>query len=155
MKFRLVPSLVVAVLVASLVAMTGATAQATPRDRSSQSTVVGAGSPAGADGTVGTQAAWDCPSQHICIFSERDGLGNMKAFFFCGFVDLGLIDYPGGGKWNDKTSSVYNNQTPNTTSILYNWNGVNNWIQVTTIGAGVKRNMSASTNDIVDGIKVC
>jgi len=44
------------------------------------------------------------------------GRGFQLSFTDCTFVDLAQIWYPTGGWWNDKTSSIYNNQSRNTTT---------------------------------------
>jgi hypothetical protein len=107
----------------------------------------------------------NCAYYYLCLFSESDFTGYKLSLYYCGFVDLGRINFPGGGKWNDKTSSIVNHQTPNTASGFYNWDGVSQWVYVTGLwsygsfgeyddGVGIMRSLGPD-NDIIDGVHVC
>ncbi|HZM74859.1 MAG TPA: hypothetical protein VFC19_03985 [Candidatus Limnocylindrales bacterium] len=104
---------------------------------------------------IGPQA-YSCAYEWVCLYSEANGEGYKLSFYYCGFEDLGRWDFPSGGKWNDKTTSIYNHQTDGTYSIFYNWNGVNAWDQLFGLTAPRTRNLvGTSNNDKIDGIHVC
>jgi hypothetical protein len=107
-------------------------------------------------GTVSPMSAWSCSYLYLCLYSEDGGLGYRLSLYYCGFVDLGTINFPGGGKWNDKASSAYNHQSPNATSYFYNWDGVYRWVQVGSLQPGwIESFVVAGINDIIDGVHVC
>jgi hypothetical protein len=114
-------------------------------------------------GTINVQDA-HCPFQYLCAYQHRDFGGAELNFLTCGREwNLGNYAFPGGGWWNDKISSVINNQTPGTRSFFYNHISSNNWTRVLSINAGnYLRNLAFDTaegggnlNDIIDGVHVC
>ena len=102
---------------------------------------------------------WDCAYQYLCLYQNASFGGYKIRFLQCGFMDLGTISFPTGGKWNDKVTSYINNQTTNTTSIFYNWNGVErSWDYLFSSSAtNYDYNIGTSRgyNDIIDGVHVC
>lgn len=102
---------------------------------------------------------WDCAYQYLCLYQNATFGGYKIRFLQCGFVDLGTISFPTGGKWNDKVTSYINNQTTNTTSIFYNWNGVERtWDYLFSSSAtdyDYNIGTSLGFNDIIDGVHVC
>lgn len=109
--------------------------------------------------------SWNtCTYKYLCLFSEARYSGYKLSLYNCGFVDLGRIDFPGGGKWNDKMSSFVNNQTNDTKSSFYNWDGQYSWDIATLYddGTGVNWFYALSylanlgdSNDQIDGARVC
>jgi hypothetical protein len=107
----------------------------------------------------------ECPFQYLCAYQHSDFGGAELNFLTCGREwNLGRLAFPGGGFWNDKISSVINNQTPNTPSFFYDYTGSGNvWVRVLSINSGhYLRNLAFDTaegggglNDRIDGVHVC
>jgi len=111
-----------------------------------------------------TGAPPGCNYGDLCVYSNARQLPLPQGGWYLHFTNcgeewnLGNLDYPEGGKWNDKISAIYNHQTPNTTSYFYNYRGYGGiWDRVLTVYAGDYRLNLADdgVNDIIDGIHVC
>lgn len=101
----------------------------------------------------GVQAS--CTYQYLCLFSNTSHGGYKISFYTCAFRNLGNYTYPGGGRWNDKMSSLINNQTSGTRSPFYNYLGSNNWSLRFTSIAFNSRTSLGSSNNLIDGVRVC
>jgi hypothetical protein len=105
-----------------------------------------------------------CPFQDLCAWQDAGFTGHSLTFLTCGHEwNLGKYAFPGGGFWNDKISSIVNNQTSGTHSYFYNYTGNNVWARVLSIDAGhYLTDLSKDTaegggglNDKIDGVHVC
>jgi len=107
-----------------------------------------------------------CPQRYLCVFNNiRYNVGTTNGthlnFFTCGNEwDLGRVAYPkrlGGGYWNDKVSSIINNQDGSAVSYFYNYRGANNWQQILQTNPQTHRaDLRVETiNDVIDGVHVC
>ncbi|MEV4826869.1 hypothetical protein AB0K25_00860 [Micromonospora sp. NPDC049257] len=107
-----------------------------------------------------------CNIYYVCVYTNRQYGGEELVFTTCGREwNLGNVAYPGGGYWNDRISSITNQQSSGTTSYFYNHNGSNSWSKVVTVASGNYRSNlaldtredggSGSPNDIIDGVHVC
>jgi Peptidase inhibitor family I36 len=116
-----------------------------------------------------------CSYQYMCVYNNRNfNVGTTNGheidFFTCGREwNLGRVAFPGGGYWNDKVSSIINNQTSGTTSRYYNYRGYGGiWDLMTSLAADHHLSDLAlntwtdpndgkqkSMNDMIDGIHVC
>ncbi|GII52656.1 hypothetical protein Pth03_10450 [Planotetraspora thailandica] len=76
--------------------------------------------------------AASCAYYYLCTWEHSNGGGNGIRFYTCGWYDLGGYRYPdgawvgtgaSGAKWNDRISSMTNNQTTGTRANFYNWEG--------------------------------
>jgi hypothetical protein len=95
--------------------------------------------------------AWTCSSGYACYFDGLNGVEGPRPTFgarSCGDYNLGARTPP----QNDMASSVWNRRS--TWNHLYNWDGVSRWIYLGSIAPGAKGNLSASINNIVDGVIV-
>ncbi|MEV0811481.1 hypothetical protein [Micromonospora sp. NPDC050200] len=107
-----------------------------------------------------------CNIYYVCVYSDRQYYGEELAFTTCGREwDLGRYGYPTGGYWNDRISSITNQQSAGTTSYFYNYNGSSSWSKIVTVRSGEYRSNlaldtredggSGSPNDMIDGVHVC
>lgn len=112
-----------------------------------------------------------CPSLDVCVFNNRNfNVGSLDGhqlnYTICGQeVNLGKIPFPGGGWWNDKVSSIINNQTDGTNSFFYDYSGGTNgtWVPIKTLTAPSHSSdlslefdgQGRSLNDRIDGVHVC
>lgn len=144
---RLIPAVALA-LIAGAVSTAPAMAAASSATVSDVHTTV-------SDVQLEARAAEGCAGGYLCLYSENDYQGEMLALYDCGFVDLGQIDFPGGGKWNDRMSSYINNQTGGTTSAFYNWGGSWVWYFDSTAYDARSELDSIGSNNIIDGVSVC
>jgi hypothetical protein len=105
-----------------------------------------------------------CNYGDLCVYSEAKDAFPPRGGWYLHFTNcgeewnLGNIDFPEGGKWNDRISAIYNHQTPNTMSYFYNYRGWGGfWDQVLFVNAGDYRlNLARDgVNDIIDGVHVC
>lgn len=104
-----------------------------------------------------------CSFTYVCMWTDRQYTGSYIVFAACHDVNLGAIAFPSGGYWNDKISSIVNNQTSGTTSYFFNWYNTY-WGQLLTVGSGSQlanlalnssEDGSGSPNDRIDGVHVC
>ncbi|WP_329019545.1 hypothetical protein OG271_10200 [Micromonospora rifamycinica] len=100
---------------------------------------------------------YGCAYERVCLYSDAGFVTGYKlSFYTCAFVDLGGVNFPTGGKWNDRMSAYVNNQTDGTTSIFYNWNGASNWsVMFSTVAIDWNSNVGSTYNDKMDAIRVC
>lgn len=110
-----------------------------------------------------------CSFLYVCVFNNRNfnvgsTNGTQLNFTTCGREwNLGNVAFPGGGVWNDKVSSIINNQTTNTWSYFYDHISNNNWKRIASLNAGHHlANLALDTaeddgplNDRIDGVHVC
>ncbi|MCX5066675.1 hypothetical protein OOJ91_12375 [Micromonospora lupini] len=107
-----------------------------------------------------------CPSLYMCAYANRQYGDPSLNFTTCGREwNLGNYAYPGGGVWNDKISSVNNQQSSGTWGFFFNHLGNNNWTKILSVAAGTKRANLAldadestgigNVNDKIDGVHVC
>jgi hypothetical protein len=106
-----------------------------------------------------------CQFLYLCAFAHSDFGSPSLKFTTCGREwNLGKVAYPGGGWWNDKISSIINNQSRNTPSFFYNYTGSgNNWQRILSLNSGnYLRNLAWDTaegggtpSDRIDGVHVC
>ena len=97
-----------------------------------------------------------CAYEYVCLYSEANQIGWMYSFHGCGFYNLRLINYPGGGNWNDKASSWVDNQTGGMKSTYYNSDGSANWIPIFSESAPSYGNFADYQYDnIIDGVRLC
>jgi hypothetical protein len=108
-----------------------------------------------------------CSSSYLCVFSNSNYGGSQLSFYYCGQEwNLGNVAFPGGGYWNDRVSSIINNQTGSTaTSYFYNHISNNNWSRILTVSrqtyradlalVSVEDGSGGSANDKIDGVHVC
>nr|MDT0663357.1 peptidase inhibitor family I36 protein [Micromonospora sp. DSM 115978] len=97
---------------------------------------------------------YGCADLHLCLFSGQNFTGYKLSFYYCQFENLGYLAYPGGGYWNDKMSSWVNNQSYDTYSFFYNWNGVDDWLYV-DYSIAVTAWGTPPYDNLVDGVHVC
>lgn len=105
-----------------------------------------------------------CPLLDVCVWVDSSFTGTYAYFTTCGLEwDLGKSAFPGGGVWNDKISSITNNQSTGVNSYFYNYTG-SYWSQLLDVPSGTHRSNLAldssddgtgSPNDRIDGIHVC
>lgn len=114
-----------------------------------------------------------CDYYYLCVWEHSfvDGFGVGLGFSACQppgvIVNLGAMRYPDGAnvgtgpgpKWNDRISSLENNQTPGTVSSFYNWTG-SSWVNVLDSWAfdqvgNLRYSARGNVNDIIDAIHVC
>jgi len=103
------------------------------------------------------------------LFSEPGFSGYRLSLYYCGFADLIQYNFPTGGYWNDRTSSIVNYQSSGTLSDFYNWDGRHNFVWLAclwsypetggntacgTSSPGAVQNLGAD-NDTIDGVHVC
>jgi hypothetical protein len=117
------------------------------------------------DFPISTQAS--CNVLTLCVYSDRQYGGNELVFSACGREwNLGNVAYPGGGYWNDKISSITNQQSGSgATSYFYDYRGSNIWNRIVTVAPGNRRSnlaldtredgVSGNPNDKIDGVHVC
>lgn len=121
--------------------------------------------------TVAADLTAYCPSFYVCVFNNKNfnvgsTNGHQLNYTKCGQeVNLGRIAFPGGGWWNDKVSSIINNQSTGTNSFFYDYSGGTNgtWIPIKTVAApshasdlSLETDGSGRTlNDRIDGVHVC
>lgn len=112
-----------------------------------------------------------CPFLYVCVFNNKNFNvgstdGHQLNYTQCHQeVNLGKVAFPGGGWWNDKVSSIINNQTDGTNSFFYDYSGGSNgtWIPIRTVTApdhasdlSLEKDGSGRTlNDRIDGVHVC
>jgi hypothetical protein len=107
-----------------------------------------------------------CNILYLCVYVDRQYGGAELVFTVCGREwNLGNVAFPGGGYWNDRISSITNQQSSGTTSYFYNYNGSGSWSRIVTVAAGNYRSNLAldtredggpgSPNDMIDGVHVC
>jgi hypothetical protein len=110
-----------------------------------------------------------CSQLYICVFNNKNfnvgsTNGTQLNFTTCGREwNLGNVAFPGGGWWNDKVSSIINNQSTNTWTYFYDYRGSGNWLRVTSLNAGHhlanleldKAEDNGRLNDRIDGVHVC
>ncbi|WP_147376283.1 peptidase inhibitor family I36 protein [Micromonospora radicis] len=116
-------------------------------------------------GARGAEADPPCPSLYMCAYAHRQYTNPSLNFTVCGREwNLGNYAYPGGGVWNDKISSINNNQSSGTWSYFYDHVGNNNWDRILSVAAGTRRANLAldaaesgggNANDRIDGVHVC
>ncbi|MGC5054607.1 hypothetical protein ACLQ2S_24505 [Micromonospora sp. DT48] len=118
-----------------------------------------------ADSPITTQAT--CNITTVCVYTNRQYGGDELVFSVCGREwNLGNVAYPGGGYWNDRISSITNQQTGSgATSYFYDYRGSNVWNRIVTVAIGNYRSnlaldtredgLSGSPNDKIDGVHVC
>ena len=99
---------------------------------------------------------FNCPYYYICVFSDEYAQGYRLALYYCQFSDLSTYNYPGGGVWNDKTSSWSDNQTQNTVAYMYNWDGSTYWALIYgPIYAPSYTGLLGPNNNIIDAVDPC
>lgn len=100
---------------------------------------------------------YGCYYEHLCLYTEPNlhPSSAIISFYYCQFKDLGAIPFPGGGHWNDRISSWVNNQTPNTASHFYNWNGTNQWTLLFSSNAFSYNTGMGPYDNILDAVRVC
>jgi len=100
---------------------------------------------------------YGCYYEYLCLYTEPNlhPSSAIISFYYCQFKDLGAIPFPGGGYWNDRISSWVNNQTPNTASHFYNWNGVNQWTLLFSSYAFEYNTGMGPYDNILDAVRVC
>lgn len=96
-----------------------------------------------------------CASKYLCFWSNAGYSGYRLNLYYCQLVNLGNLTYPGGGRWNDKVSSLVNNQTSGTRSHFYNYLGSNSWQFLFTSTAYNERFSLGSNNNKIDRVSVC
>ncbi|MGW3855436.1 hypothetical protein [Micromonospora arida] len=107
-----------------------------------------------------------CNIYYVCVYTDRQYGGEELVFSVCGREwNLGNYAYSGGGYWNDRISSITNQQSSGTTSYFYNYNGSGNWSKMVTVGSKQYRSnlaldtredgVSGTPNDKIDGVHVC
>ncbi|WP_018252664.1 peptidase inhibitor family I36 protein [Salinispora mooreana] len=96
----------------------------------------------------------DCAFYYLCLYADANQWGYKIRFYDCKFVDLGTINFPLGGKWNDKMTSYINNQTRGTVSHFYNWDGTSQWIKLWSDTALGYSDQVLYDNK-VDAVRVC
>ena len=107
----------------------------------------------------------DCAFYYLCVWAHSDFTGSRLTFTRCGLgvQNLGTMAFPGGGAWNDKVSSVMNNQSSGTWSGFYDWYVGGGWDDLKFLKAfGYWRNLAkdkaddgSHMNDRIDGVQVC
>lgn len=104
-------------------------------------------------------SVYTCEYKYLCIWADAGYIAGYRIRFYdCAFMDLGAINFPTGGKWNDKVSAYVNNQTDGANTYFYNWNGVSSWIYLFgSTALDWHSNLAADTpyNDKIDGVHVC
>lgn len=109
---------------------------------------------------------YTCSLGYLCVWVDSRYRGTYAYFQVCGQEwDLGHTPFPGGGNWNDRISSISNNQYSPATSYFFNYSGSGTtWDQLLTMPAGTHRTNlaldssddgSGSPNDRIDGVHVC
>ena len=105
---------------------------------------------------------YGCPSGDLCLYSNANfntgdfSNGGQHLYLYnCASVDLGSINFPGGGKWNDKVSSWINNQTSGTWSFFYNLDNAGNRLYVDGAPAYTAKSWVGWYNDSIDIVHVC
>ncbi|WFE95788.1 hypothetical protein [Micromonospora sp. WMMD987] len=109
-------------------------------------------------GTAAEPSHYGCAYQYLCLWADQGFVGYSISFYTCGFRDLGTINYPTGGKWNDKVTGYVNNQTNGTVSTFSNWNGSSFVTLFSSEAIDWNSNIGIggmSYNDIIDGVRVC
>ena len=114
-------------------------------------------------GTATLGVPTKCDYKYVCMYSDAQdavhGGGWLLEAYQCGYFDLGQLSYPDGGRWNDRISALYNNQTPGTGADFYNFNGSNRWdLEIGLNQGDYLLDLSTSgqgANDVIDGIDVC
>jgi hypothetical protein len=110
-----------------------------------------------------------CSNQLLCVWTDAGHGGYEKDFFTCQNVNLGDLTMPDGRPWNDKISSIVNNQTPGTVSRFYDYTGAGNpndpanWYLLASVADGHRLGNLAdnndshgrSINDRIDIVHVC
>jgi hypothetical protein len=107
----------------------------------------------------------DCSFYYLCMWEHAGFVGSRITFTTCGrgVEDLGHMAFPRGGVWNDKVSSIMNNQTSGTWSGFYDWYVGGGWDDLKFLKAfGYLRDLSkdkaddgSGMNDRIDGVQVC
>jgi hypothetical protein len=105
---------------------------------------------------VRAAASVGCNYRYLCLFSEPNYEGYRLDLYDCGFIDLGSLKFPYGSnsRWNDKMTSFIDNQTPNTVTNFYNWDG--RWVELIRISPWFAvSQLDWTINDTTDGVHVC
>ncbi|MFC4588743.1 peptidase inhibitor family I36 protein [Sphaerisporangium corydalis] len=115
--------------------------------------------------------AASCSYQYLCAWEHSGGGGNGIRFYTCGSYDLSGYHYPdgawvgtgaAGAKWNDRFSSLNNNQTTGTRANFYNWEG--SWKLVfwtyapdwrANLAIDKRYDNGGQLNDIIDRVVPC
>jgi hypothetical protein len=102
-----------------------------------------------------------CDSGYVCMYDNAqdawNGGGWVLGAYNCGKFNLGNLAHPMGGKWNDRISAVFNNQTGGASTAFYNFDGRFTWGVVAGQDSGHYLLNLADLNkdNIIDGIDVC
>ncbi|MEV6986726.1 hypothetical protein AB0M95_36470 [Sphaerisporangium sp. NPDC051017] len=115
--------------------------------------------------------AASCTYKYLCAWEHSDGGGYGISFYACGSYNLGGYRYPDGAwvgtgtsdpKWNDRISSMTNNQTTGTRANFYNWEGT--WTLVfwtfsydwrANLAIDKRYDNGGQLNDIIDRVVPC
>jgi hypothetical protein len=117
------------------------------------------GSIAAAPPSQAASAPSSCPYEYLCLYSGQSYTGYELKLYTCGSFGLENWSYPAGGSWRDKARSIYNHQTPGTTSDFYDTqNGNRIWLgslkDYDTTGAGFST-LSSKADRKIDFVHVC
>ena len=111
----------------------------------------------------------DCLPEFLCGWEHRDRGGRRLRFFNCGSYNLFDMRYPDGArgvpgpKWNDRLSSLLNNQTDGTRAHFYDTTGSGVSVHIfSTVAVDRRANLAYDTatdgrpmNDRIDRIVPC
>ncbi|WP_141723174.1 peptidase inhibitor family I36 protein [Micromonospora matsumotoense] len=117
----------------------------------------GASKPAESRDVAPLATYYGCEYLYLCMFADSGFSGYRIRFYDCIFVDLGGVNYPLGGKWNDRVTSYVNNQSPGTVGRAYNWNG-SSFVQLFATEAldwNGNIGIGWNYNDMIDGVRAC
>lgn len=62
-----------------------------------------------------------CATGWLCLWQDEWYQGNRISFYFCNYFDLSQYHLSDGSPWNDRVTSVGNNQATST-ALFWNWN---------------------------------
>jgi hypothetical protein len=113
-------------------------------------------------GTAPAARVGICGSGWVCSWQDAGYQGNRISFWYCGEYDLADYFLPDGSSWNDRISSVFNNQATHT-AILYNWVDQQPWgvpgypdkLYGQRPLSGTANLTSIGYNDMIDFVRPC
>jgi peptidase inhibitor family I36 len=105
-------------------------------------------------------ASTSCPYQYLCLWEHVWRGGERLAFYYCGYVDLYKYRLNASSYWNNKVSSIWNNQSGGVVSWFYDTNyggllgtvSAGNYLQDLTRDRALD---GGNWNDRIDRVKVC
>ncbi|MEU6411921.1 peptidase inhibitor family I36 protein [Microbispora sp. NPDC046933] len=124
-----------------------------------------------AGGAEAAIAAGTCAYYNLCVWENSNMSGYGLAWEACSQYDLGGARYPDGAwvgtgasgpKWNDRISSMINNQTSGTRANFYNWEG--RWVQAfwtyafdrrANLAIDKRMDNGGKINDVIDMVDPC